>query len=271
MKRPAESVLRAKNTKEMRIEKPALPRNTQIHSQVASSPAVEKPALPPQKVQIRSYVAFPCDTAAASSPAAALEHIMAGNARFVAGQCGVWGSDTCPPGNPAALSLASGKDSVVRARLTGGQHPLICVVGCADSRSPAEAIFDQCSGDIFTVRIAGSVYTPAAAGSIDFAVKHLKCQVLMILGHTACGAVKAAQLPRATIRSEPPALADLLLEIKKGIEKEGPEDMNERNVHSNVARALRDPLIRAAVGDGKLLVVGAIYDLVTGVVTLLDC
>jgi carbonic anhydrase len=65
-------------------------------------------------------------------------------------------------------------------------------------------------GDIFTVRIAGSAYTPAAAGSIDFAVKHLHCQVLMILGHTSCGAVTAAQLPRAIIRREPPALASLL-------------------------------------------------------------
>ena len=217
-----------------------------------------------------SYTRFPAKTDAAASPKSVLNSMIAGNARFVSGLCGEWGPNGCPKDNPPALSLVAGAHSAVRAKLAASQEPLMCVVGCADSRVPVEAIFDQCAGDIFTVRIAGSVYAPAAAGSIDYAVKHLGCKVLMILGHTSCGAVKAAQLQRAEICEEPPALAELLLDIKKDLEAPGPEDMVERNVCVNVTKARDNPTIRERIDKGELMVVGAVYDLASGAVKLLD-
>ncbi|MBK1726003.1 carbonic anhydrase, partial [Halorhodospira neutriphila] len=119
------------------------------------------------------------------SPSEALERLRAGNARFAA--------DT--PGARA--------DARRRAELTAGQAPFAAVLGCADSRVPVEAVFDQGLGELFTVRIAGNVAPSSVLGSLEFAVDELGVPLIVVLGHTDCGAVKATL---ASLRdgTEPP-------------------------------------------------------------------
>jgi carbonic anhydrase len=104
----------------------------------------------------------------------ALEQLLAGNERFAAGR---------PTSHP----------SIERVReLAGGQSPFATVLACADSRVPVETLFDHEPGDIFVVRLAGNFVSDAALASIEYAVAVLKSPLVMVLGHTACGAVKAA-------------------------------------------------------------------------------
>jgi carbonic anhydrase len=103
-----------------------------------------------------------------------LKKLIEGNRRFVSG-------------NLATKDFSEAK----RKELAKGQKPFAVVVGCSDSRVPPEIIFDQGLGDIFVVRVAGNVLDPISLGSIEYAVEHLKTPLIVILGHTHCGAVKA--------------------------------------------------------------------------------
>jgi carbonic anhydrase len=105
----------------------------------------------------------------------ALKRLQDGNARFV--------SDQLPPRDPY---------QVQRAKTAGGQHPFAVILTCADSRVAPELIFNQQLGDIFVVRVAGNVSTPEMLGSMEFAVEHFGSALIVVLGHTSCGAVKAA-------------------------------------------------------------------------------
>ena len=164
-------------------------------------------------------------------------------------------------------------NSQTRHKLKDGQAPGAAVLGCADSRVPVESIFDQSVGDLFVVRTAGTLYSPCAAGSLDYAVKHLKVKVLILLGHSACGAVKAAQLEEEDINGETKPLGDLLLDIKQGLvacKECTPENAVLVNVREQVAKASANPLIKEKVAEGVLHVQGAIYDLATGRVELVE-
>lgn len=114
-------------------------------------------------------------TSSSIGAAEALELLRAGNARFTAGKCEHPHQD--PPRRQALLS---------------GQHPIAAVLSCSDSRAPVELIFDQGFGDLFVIRNAGNVVDDVVLASIEYAVEHLGVNLVLVLGHTQCGAVTAA-------------------------------------------------------------------------------
>jgi carbonic anhydrase len=189
-----------------------------------------------------------------SSANEALERLREGNRRFVAGEPG-------PPLDPAR-----------RDALAAGQAPFAVVLGCADSRVPPELVFDQHPGELFTVRVAGAIPSPAAVGSIEYAVQALGARLVVVLGHSACGAVQAAlsdlesPLPDAS-----PELRSILAQIQPAVSPllEGAaltgDELVARAVGANV-RAAAEHLRRTLPAD--VHVVGAEYDLGTGRVEL---
>lgn len=199
--------------------------------------------------------------AAVAAPAQSsshLEALLAGNKRFAAG------TPRCIPATTRRLELAN------------GQAPFAAVLGCADSRVPVETIFDHDPGDIFTVRVAGNFVTPAVLGSLEYAVAVLKSELIMVLGHSACGAVKAAT---EALKGEtfPGAIEGLAKAIEpaaktsKGRPGDWLTNAIEENVFQNVialASTARSKILDDARSSGKLQIVGAIYDLHTGKVSI---
>src|SRR4029077_6996990 len=113
---------------------------------------------------------------------------------------------------------AAHQDASRREALAKGQRPFAIVLGCADSRVPPELVFDQGLGDLFVIRVAGEVAPPEVLGSIDYAVDHLGCRAIVVLGHERCGAVDAAlQVPAGTVPEG--NLGELLKDILPAIEK----------------------------------------------------
>ncbi|PSB07300.1 carbonic anhydrase [filamentous cyanobacterium CCP2] len=152
------------------------------------------------------------------------------------------------------------------------QHPFATVLSCADSRVPAELIFDQGIGDIFDVRIAGNIATAAAIGSIEYAVVLLETPVLMVLGHERCGAVTAA-VQNKPLPGEIGTFVEAILPAVERV-KNQPGDTVDNAVNANVQYQIeqllqRSNLIAERVQSGKLKVVGSRYDLDTGAVTIL--
>lgn len=191
-----------------------------------------------------------------ADPEAALKALLDGNARFVAGR-------TVRPRQDAA-----------RLRETAtGQKPFAIIIGCSDSRVPSEIIFDQGLGDLFIIRTAGQVSSYASWGSIEFAEAVLGARLIMVLGHTKCGAVKAAvELPKV-----PGHIVTLINEIKpaaekvKGMPGDPVENAVRENVHMQVEKLKHlEPLLAEGVREGKLMIVGGIYDLETGQVNLVN-
>lgn len=209
----------------------------------------------PMVQALESPVTQTAASQAAISPADALAMLKAGNARFVAGTM-------------LERDLA---DQV--ASTATGQYPHSIVLGCIDSRVPPELVFDQGIGDIFSSRIAGNVVTPELLGSMEFAADIAGSRAIVVLGHTECGAVKGAcdgvELGNLTSN-----LAHIQPAVAAVPVAEGPRDSsNEAWVnavaHENVAltvqRILTDsPLLKGLVDEGKLVVVGAMYDVATG-------
>lgn len=156
-----------------------------------------------------------------------------------------------------------------------GQTPFATVLACSDSRVPVETIFDRGIGDIFVVRVAGNVATdPSVIGSIEYAAGHLDSPLLVIMGHTECGAVKAAI-------SGPPLEGDVLAiqktievvaaKVKKNYPALRGDTLTSAVVKENVLQAVADILskseeIKRMAKDGKLKILPAVYDLKTGVV-----
>ena len=153
-----------------------------------------------------------------------------------------------------------------------GQHPLAAILTCSDSRVPAEIIFDQGIGDIFVVRVAGNVAATDEIGSIEYAVDVRATPLVVVLGHTHCGAIDAV-LDDAKL---PPNIANLLEPIKPAVDKareanpQAAKDvLFKAAITANVWQAVEDmlrlsPIIREKVRDGRVQVVGAIYDLDSG-------
>jgi carbonic anhydrase len=154
----------------------------------------------------------------------------------------------------------------------GGQHPVATIIGCSDSREPLEIIFDQGVGDIFVIRVAGNLAGPDELGSVEYGVGHLGTPVVLVLGHTHCGAVTAA-VENAKVHGNIPAL---ISQIKPAVAKakiwtptaSGEELLNKAikaNVWLTMENILRKSVeVREAVKDGQVLLVGGIYDLSTG-------
>jgi carbonic anhydrase len=197
----------------------------------------------------------------------ALERLRAGNARFAKNV----------PGADAFLSPAR------RAALTTGQHPFAIILGCSDSRVPAEIVFDQGLGDLFVIRVAGNIVAPTQIGSVEFAAGRFGTRLVVVLGHSQCGAVVAtledlrgptdghSRNVRAIVDRVRPAVEGLLA-------TDGRHDADAlvaQAVRANIrasANHLRhgSPLLGQLIRDEGLLVVGAEYSLETGVVEFFD-
>jgi len=188
----------------------------------------------------------------------ALQWLLDGNARFVGG-----------------TPRHSHESQRRRAMLVEGQNPWGIVLGCADSRVPPELIFDFGLGDLFVIRVAGNVVSDDEAGSIAYAVKHLGVQLVMVLGHQGCGAVTAALGPTEGEIKELVRLLNHIRPALADIDPALPEAERVRlGVEANVLRSLgrlREIAVRESedLGGGTLFV-GAIYELETGKVSLLD-
>jgi carbonic anhydrase len=155
-------------------------------------------------------------------------------------------------------------------QLTQTQHPLATVLSCADSRVTAEIIFDQGLGDIFDVRVAGNIATPAVIGSIEYAVALLETPLLMVLGHERCGAVTAA-VDHGILGGAMGTFVDAILpavDSVKGQPGDAVDNAVSANVSYQVDQLLRSELVRDRQASGQLHIVGARYDLDTGIVTL---
>jgi carbonic anhydrase len=153
--------------------------------------------------------------------------------------------------------------------ISEGQAPFASVLGCADSRLAPELIFDQFFGDIFVVREAGNIAdSPTNLGSLEFGQAVLGSKLILVLGHSSCGAVKAA-LSNATPGGNIQAVVDA---IKPGIA--GSKTLEEATIANvrAVQKQIRDksPLLKAAESDGKIKIVGGVYTIATGTVTWLD-
>ncbi len=194
----------------------------------------------------------------AETPDAALARLMEGNARYVSGQ------------------LKERDFSANRAARAQGQAPFAAILGCADSRVAPELAFDQAPGELFIVRVAGNFVTPEGLGSLEFGAAVLGTKVIMVLGHTSCGAVNATVDALQKGNSLPGHIAGLVTSMKPGIEpimKTAGPDLQQRavvaNVQANVRRLQTEkPILGEMVAAGKLRVVGAYYDLPTGKVVM---
>lgn len=191
---------------------------------------------------------------ATMSAARALQLLLDGNQRFVAGRM------DHPNQSPAR------RDEVAPA-----QHPFAAVLSCSDSRVPPEIIFDRGLGDLFVVRVAGNVATQITVESLDYSVKHLGVRVVFILGHTKCGAVTAAVLGH----DEEGDVGPMLSELKPAVEssKKDTGDPVENAIRENVLLVMeklaQSPELAAMVKSGELRIIGGVYDLSTGKIEML--
>src|SRR5213594_1109341 len=197
----------------------------------------------------------------------ALVRLREGNRRFVASI-----ADTAP-----ALSETR------RLALAEGQRPFAIVLGCSDSRVPAELVFGQGFGDLFVIRVAGNIVAPSQVGSVEFAAARFGTRLAVVLGHTQCGAIAATlEELRQPASQQSPNLHSIVDRIRPSIEPlldtplaEQPDALLAHAVRANIRSAadhLRhgsDVLERLAQRDG-LLIVGAEYCLETGVVDFFD-
>lgn len=163
-----------------------------------------------------------------------------------------------------------------RRALISKQFPLTAILGCSDSRVPTEIVFDQGLGDMFVVRVAGNCLDNTTAASLQYSVYHLKVKVLVVLGHEGCGAIKAAQLPGDAIDKEPACLGKLLNTLKAGLDEDRLQALRDAKAHdreavtTNVKRQVEklttDTGIMMKVKSGELIIVGAFYEISSGIV-----
>lgn len=158
----------------------------------------------------------------------------------------------------------------IREKLTQSQHPQAVVLTCSDSRVSPELLFDQSLGDLFVVRSAGNIADAIGVGSIEYAVEHLGSSVLVVLGHTKCGAVTAACSGE---KMPTPGLQAIVDKINPAVEKvkgsAKPDDLVEAAIVENVHQSARDvvassKVLQHFIEDGKLKVYEAEYQLDTG-------
>lgn len=206
--------------------------------------------------------AYALARSAAQTPDEVLRKLLDGNRRFMKGT----------PANPR-------RKPEDFAPLAEGQSPRAVIVGCADSRVAPEILFDQGVGDLFVVRVAGNVISGAGAvvkGSIEYAVAELGVSLVLVLGHTQCGAVKAALKHLEARDALPGAIKELVNTIQPAVARAKGEagDALENTIKANVALGVErlkalEPILAGPVKEGKVKVVGGVYDLRTGGVTVL--
>jgi carbonic anhydrase len=163
-------------------------------------------------------------------------------------------------------------------QLARGQQPFATILGCSDSRVPPEWIFDAGLGELFVVRVAGNVLAPEVASSLQYAAAHLQTPLFVVLGHEGCGAVQAAletKYQGVQQCSRIQLLVDSILPALNDIDPELPSPQRlAKAVESNVRWTMRmirkTPERQARLAEGRMKLVGAIYEIHTGRVRLLD-
>ena len=196
----------------------------------------------------------------------ALTRLQEGNKRFVEGK-----------------STYNTNDTRRRNELVDGQTPFAIILGCSDSRVPAEIVFDQGLGDLFVIRIAGNIVAPSQIGSIEFAVETFQTPLVVVLGHTRCGAVAAtltqirqpqasrSQHLRSIVERIRPAV-EPLSEIRTDLT---PEQLLERAIRSNIRMSVNQlrhgsSFLEEIHDSGSLWIVGAEYSLESGEVDFFE-
>ena len=198
----------------------------------------------------------------------ALERLREGNRRFVAEE-------------RKSEALVSPRR---RAELASGQEPFASILGCSDSRVPVEIVFDQGLGDLFVIRVAGNIVAPSQIGSVEFAAERFNTRLVVVLGHSRCGAILATleHLQRPSERTSR-NVHSIVNRVRPAVEglletdlKHDHDALVKQAVRANVrasANHLRhgSPLIEQLIETDGLLIVGAEYSLETGVVDFFDC
>jgi len=194
----------------------------------------------------------------------ALARLKEGNARFVSNVRSI-----------EALTSQSNRDALLR-----GQAPFAIVLSCSDSRAPAELLFDCGLGDLFVVRVAGNVVAPSLVGSVEFAAATFGTELVVVMGHTRCGAVNATldALTKDTAALSP-NVADIVSRIEPALRELTQTLEGEALVHAAIRANVRSSadhlrhgsrVLEERVEQGRLLVVGAEYALETGQVDFFD-
>lgn len=192
-----------------------------------------------------------------ADPRVALKKLQGGNKRFVEGK-----------------SIKPRQDYEAIKKTEFGQEPFAIIVGCSDSRVPNEVIFDQGLGDLFIIRTAGQVSAAASYGSMEFAVLKLKSKLIVVLGHTECGAVAAAVDRPEDV---PGHIVTLINDIKPAVRKSAHfmGSVVNNAVRQNVIEQVKnlrdlDPILRKKYEAGEILIVGAVYDIHNGKVEFIE-
>jgi len=197
----------------------------------------------------------------------ALERLREGNRRFVSG----------------VRSLDTLMSQTRRDEFVAGQNPSAVILGCSDSRVPVEIVFDQGLGDLFVIRVAGNIVAASQVGSVVFAAERFGTRLVVVLGHTRCGAIQATleELQRPT-ESQSRNLRSIVDRVRPSVEglletdlRRDPEALARQAVRANVrvsANYLRhgSELLEKLIQNDGLVVVGAEYSLETGVVDFFD-
>ncbi len=197
----------------------------------------------------------------------ALEQLRDGNQRFASG----------------LRSLEAAPSRTKRLELTAGQEPFAIILGCSDSRVPAEIVFDQGLGDLFVIRVAGNIVAPSQVGSVEFAASQYGTRLVVVMGHSQCGAVLATleELKRPT-GEHSRNLRSIVDRISPAVEglmatdlRNHPDELVQQAVRANVRASVNQlrhgsEVLENLIDHHGLLVVGAEYSLETGVVEFFD-
>jgi methyl-accepting chemotaxis protein len=195
-------------------------------------------------------------TADTITPDEAWTRLKEGNARFTSGE-------PMHPRTDAGRLLETSEH---------GQHPFATIIACSDSRVPIERVFDQGVGDVFVIRVAGNVCDTDEVGSIEYGVDHLATPIMVVLGHTQCGAVTAVCTNAKLHGSIPPLVDNILPAVaaaRKAHPRKSEKELVPDAIEANVWQSINDlltssPATRKRVSAGTLKVIGAIYDISTG-------
>lgn len=190
-------------------------------------------------------------------------------------------------GNRRFAARESGSDPFLSqtplAELAAGQNPFAIVLGCSDSRVPAEIVFDQGLGDLFVIRVAGNIVAPSQVGSVEFAASRFGTRLVVVLGHSQCGAITATleelQQPTENQSRNIRAIVDRVRPSIEGLLATDlaldPIELVEKAVRANIQASVDhlrhgSDVLEQLIRDEGLLVIGAEYSLVTGVVEFFD-
>jgi len=185
------------------------------------------------------------------TPDAALKELLAGNERFAANQ----------------LTSVEHDLEVLKEHTADKQEPFAAVLACADSRVPVELIFDQTIGHVFVARVAGNMVTPEIIATLEYGVAVLGVKVLLVLGHTSCGAVKAAMKSDAV----PGQISVLYKHLRPAVEKSGgnlDQAISLNAEHQAELLRTSSTVVRDALKGGKVKVLSGVYDLASGKVSV---